>query len=417
MQLNPVVRSVLTPVARAIQAGDESALAPSTSLDFINGTYIVGGQLQSFNRITFSRTSNATLTDSNGRVAYAPHNLLTNSEDFEAAGWTKTNASITANAAVAPDGTTTADKLIEDATLNSHYTAQSVTTAAIPHSYSVYLKAAERSFVLLWSATANFGRVFNLSNGTVSGTVAGVPQAEATISDAGNGWYRCTIYGTCTAASNSFRAYTMTDATTFSYTGNGTSGIFIWGAQLNVANAPVNLLTFSEQFDNAVWTKRGTCAVTPNAIAAPDGTITADLISGVNTVGNDIYSVAATVPLNAPASPSFYINKVSTTGTLRVGNPSDSLKGNWHINLALVDFGWQRITVGHPAVTVVTSFVGNGVSDGLIFLAQAGGPLSFYLWGAQLNTGSTALPYVATTSSKHPKISLASRRSLTMRRG
>ncbi len=51
MQLNPVVRSVLTPVARAIQAGDESALAPSTSLDFINGTYIVGGQLQSFNRI------------------------------------------------------------------------------------------------------------------------------------------------------------------------------------------------------------------------------------------------------------------------------------------------------------------------------------------------------------------------------
>ena len=86
--------------------------------------------------------------------------------------------------------------------------------------------------MLLWNATANFGRVFNLSNGTVSGTVAGVTQATADITNVGNGWYRCTIYGTCTAASNSFRAYTMTDATTFTYLGNGTSGAYLWGAQL-----------------------------------------------------------------------------------------------------------------------------------------------------------------------------------------
>ena len=161
--------------------------------------------------------------------------------------------------------------------------------------------------------------------------------------------------------------------------------------------APHNLLTNSEDFEAAGWTKRGTCTVTANAVAAPDGTTTADLISGLGVSGNDIFQASATVALNTPASPSFYINKVSTTGTLRVGNPSDSSKGAWNVNLALVDPGWQRITLTHPAVTVVTSFVGNGSGDGLIFLAQAGGPLSFYLWGAQLNIGSTAQSYNSTT--------------------
>ena len=161
-----------------------------------------------------------------------------------------------------------------------------------------------------------------------------------------------------------------------------------------------NLLTYSEQFDNAAWTKRGTCTVTPNAISAPDGTTSADLISGLGGTGNDLYSTVATVTLNAPDSPSFFINKVSTTGTLRVGNPSDSSKGNWYIDLSLVGSGWQRITLGHPSVTVITSFVGNGGGDGLIFLTQAGGPLSFYLWGAQLEAGSFPTSYIPTVASQ-----------------
>lgn len=159
-------------------------------------------------------------------------NLLTYSEQLNNAAWTKTNSSVTANIIVAPDGTLTADKLVEDTTLNNHDVRQSVTTTAADHSFSVYLKASERQFVLLWNATANFGRVFNLSTGTVSGTVTGVTQATASISSIGNGWYRCTITGTCTAANNNFRVYAMTDATTFSYTGDGYSGVYIWGAQL-----------------------------------------------------------------------------------------------------------------------------------------------------------------------------------------
>ena len=47
--------------------------------------------------IDFTRASNATVTDSDGRVKWAPHNLLTNSESFDAASWTKTLATVTAN--------------------------------------------------------------------------------------------------------------------------------------------------------------------------------------------------------------------------------------------------------------------------------------------------------------------------------
>ena len=154
-----------------------------------------------------------------------------------------------------------------------------------------------------------------------------------------------------------------------------------------------NLISHSEDFSNAAWTRRGTCAVTANAIAAPDGAMTADLISGLGTSGNDIYTQTATTALGVATSPSFYINRVSTSGVLRVSNPLDSSRGNWHIDLSLVGSGWQRIALGHPAVTVVTSFTGGGASDGLIFLAQSGGPLSVHLWGAQLELGSTATAY------------------------
>ena len=67
--------------------------------------------------ITFSRTSNATVTDSDGKIKWAPHNLLLASEQFDASAWTKTHITSTsptfvANDGVAPNGTTTADRVV-----------------------------------------------------------------------------------------------------------------------------------------------------------------------------------------------------------------------------------------------------------------------------------------------------------------
>jgi hypothetical protein len=166
-----------------------------------------------------------------------------------------------------------------------------------------------------------------------------------------------------------------------------------------------NLILQSQAIDDVAWTKRGVVAVTPNATAAPDGTLTADLVSGVNIAGvDDLFNagyIAVTAAPNAQYTPSFYIKRVSTVGTLIVSNPSNgNTLGQWRINLALLSSGWERITESHPAVTVIVPFLssstGNGV--GMLFSSFSGGPFSFYLWGTQANNGLRAATYVPTTA-------------------
>lgn len=155
-----------------------------------------------------------------------------------------------------------------------------------------------------------------------------------------------------------------------------------------------NLLTFPEAFDNAAWTKRGTCAVTANQIAAPNGEITADLFSGVGAGAvNDCYytsySSTAVAPASARTAFSVYIKRVTTTGTMDFQHPANTTYGRLSINLALLSDNWERITEVHPAVTVSTPFVSTALGQiGILFCATAGAPLSFYLWGAKLEVGA-----------------------------
>jgi hypothetical protein len=159
--------------------------------------------------------------------------LLTYSEDFTNAAWTKTRSSILANQIIAPDGTLTADKLIENTDNNTH-TIQAAFSplASTSYTYSAYIKASERTFALIQSniGGTNTFAIVNLTTGAV-GSVTGTGVVSTTAT--GNGWYRVSISAaTTTTASGNVFIYTAQDATTFSYTGDGYSGIYIWGAQL-----------------------------------------------------------------------------------------------------------------------------------------------------------------------------------------
>ena len=79
-------------------------------------------------RVSFSRTSNATRVNAQGLIEYAPHNLLTYSEQFDNAVWIKSNATVTANAVVAPDGTNTADNYVATAVSGEHTNDQYFST-------------------------------------------------------------------------------------------------------------------------------------------------------------------------------------------------------------------------------------------------------------------------------------------------
>ena len=185
-------------------------------------------------------------------------NLLRYSEQFDNAAWTNSNATITANTVVSPDGTLDADKLVEDTSNSTHAVEQArILTASTTYSMSVYAKAAERTRFRLYGRISASWNVFtagffDLSTGTV---ISSSGDAAATITSVGNGWYRCTIYGTTTSTGTNagIGLNTVQSGVTNSYTGNGTSGIYIWGAQLEAGStASTYVATTSAPASNGI---------------------------------------------------------------------------------------------------------------------------------------------------------------------
>ena len=167
-------------------------------------------------------------------------NLRTYSEDFTNAVWTKSGASITADTVIAPDGTLTGDKLVENTATSRHFVTTSLTlTANTVYTLSVYMKAGERTTATFGnSSTANWAAglsvVVNLATGVItSGT--------GTIQSVGNGWYRVSGTGTFGPA-NANGGMIIELQTTAGYTGDGYSGIYLWGAQLEAGAFPTSYI-------------------------------------------------------------------------------------------------------------------------------------------------------------------------------
>jgi hypothetical protein len=152
-------------------------------------------------------------------------NLVTYSEQFDNAAWTNLDdASVVANAEVAPDGTMSADKLVENTATAQHRIYRSISGTS--NTFSIFAKADNRNYIGILANTGT-RTYFNLSNGTIGAVSSG---STANIQYYGNGWYRCTLYN----CHPTFGAMIQLsdNGTNDSYLGDGTSGVYIWGAQL-----------------------------------------------------------------------------------------------------------------------------------------------------------------------------------------
>ena len=165
-------------------------------------------------------------------IEEARTNLTLYSEQFDNVLWVKGGAAITANTTTSPDGTANADSLIEDTSTGDHRTYQAVTViAATAYAYSVYIKPNGRTLVNLTVAGAGEA-TYNISTGVVTNTALGTAEIQA----AGNGWYRCIIKFTSAVTSYNAQIRLVSTGITTSYTGNGTSGIFLYGAQFETGS-------------------------------------------------------------------------------------------------------------------------------------------------------------------------------------
>lgn len=258
--------SVATPQARPC----DTATSTTHNVSVTNSptTYIVwGAQLEQRSAVTaYTPTTTAAITNYIPVLMTAPAgvarfdcdpitgkslgllieesrtNLLTYSATFSNAAWTLTNATLTAAATIAPDGTQTAFNLVSNTSTGLQAIAQTITKAASALAYTstVHFKANQYTYSWLQiSDGAGNGAIvyFNLTTGAISTAVAGIGTAFTALSattptSIGNGWYRCNITGTSNTATSLVTQFgSSTNGTSNSVVGNGYSGVFIWGAQ------------------------------------------------------------------------------------------------------------------------------------------------------------------------------------------
>jgi hypothetical protein len=181
-------------------------------------------------------------------------NLFPYSEDLSDSQWDKSATRVTyaVDQTTAPDGRTTADEIIEAATTGDHLVFGSYTTSTYTdYTASIYMKDNTRGFGFVQIApnaadtTKRYTVVVDLSDGSVTDTAGNSTNASYDVTDAGNGWYRISVTRPHGSGSSVFIVYGLSDSGTPTYdsqfeptyTGDGTSSLYVWGASLTASSA------------------------------------------------------------------------------------------------------------------------------------------------------------------------------------
>jgi hypothetical protein len=169
-------------------------------------------------------------------------NLLLRSEEFDNAYWAKTAITVIPNIIIAPDGSLTGDKITETTASSNHsFFKGDMASTATQFTATVYVKSAERSFIMFQNrnnvspTVGGSNIIFDVASGSVvSVTDFGGGVGQGTITHVGNGWYRCTNTVTVTTAGTQlvFAIFLVNDSLVTNYTGDGYSGVYLWGAQI-----------------------------------------------------------------------------------------------------------------------------------------------------------------------------------------
>jgi hypothetical protein len=369
--------------------------------------------------LDFTRASNATRVNSAGLIEKVRTNLFLQSNTFSNIDWFKSNATLTSGESD-PFGGLNAWKMEAILTLQTDI-RQTVSGAA---GYSIYAKAGNYNFFSLWTGTT--GIAFNLTAGTAG--------AGGTITNVGNGWYRCSV-ATSTTGTVTLIPFFSANAGDFVYiafaqaepTDVATDYIPTTTAAVSVgmtADVPrldylgsscpslllepqrTNLVTFSEQMN--FWAN-GSGTMTANQLASPDGAVNADKFDNSGdcstfvTAANAAHTFSLFVKQGTSPSASIDMSDgatgdVITTFTFATKSFSNTTAGgSWTSpSTAYQDYGngWYRISL--------TATKGAGSTIGHKIIASGSGYT--YVWGAQLEAGSYVTSYIPSLSTSVTRV-------------
>ena len=336
---------------------------------------------------TFSRSTTGTYTDSDCYIQEMPYNLSTNSQPTSGVGF-QTGVVFQQTDVYDWNGVYYGDNTVRRIAFFPNTTIVGQT-----YTFSIFVKLTDGSTPSVGNSATDDFRMFNGTATTDS----------LTITDLGNGIFRCSVVRTATSTTTNvaIEKQTYNSAKTFEVSGyqlnKGSSAktYFPTTTRLNMPRVDylnnsngslilepqsTNTLTYSEAFSQ--WSNVSTVTLTSGQLA-PDGTLGATKISG--TLGlSSIYLPSST---STTATRSIYARTVSGTGTARL----TSYYSNTN-NLFTLTEEWQRFELTGSSSTGATNFY-------IDFRDTSQTLNEFIIWGGQSEELSYATSYIPTSGS------------------
>jgi hypothetical protein len=302
-------------------------------------------------------------------------NLVVRSEEFDNAAWTNVATTVTQNNTTAPDGVISAELIIADTT-NANHSIRSVVTTPTNSTYtfSVYAKQATGVYGLgiafgsntttgVWNS-ANRGQArFDLTNGTVvtfsgTGNATGI---NASIVPVGNGWYRCSFTfipdttGASTVVAPGVVALPTSQSAALAWVGNGTSGAFVWGAQLEAGAFPTSYIpTVASQVTRSADAASMTGANFSSWYRQDEGTTYTDF-NAFGISGNTFVSTIAGASLANDHIANFLVS-ANLRVRIQLGGA-----GIWSANLSINPLGSYKTSIAYKIGDGAATANGNPV--------------------------------------------------------
>jgi hypothetical protein len=387
--------------------------------------------------LTFSRSNDtATRVGPDGLIEKVRTNLLLQSNSFDTT-WVQTNTTLTSGQS-GYDGSNDAWKVEAATTSTTRIYQSSSISANTLITISLYAKVGNVDFIKFNLVTSGTNSIvtFDLTDGTTSSSTA----IDENWESVGGGWVRISATFSNSDAITESRIEVRSNSS--SATCDAGSFVYIQDAQIEtgdiatdyiattsaavtvgpVANVPrldyldsssprlllepqrTNLITFSEQFDNAAWFKDdfGTGVlpvVTANAAVSPDGYTNADLIvfdSGAGTTTNDLSVISSSgfsMTNGTTYTTTFYAKGASASQQILIRL---AVSGSWAGNYQKITITneWSRYTFVDVAGATGSGNVDFGIRRGLDEPLNASASINFY--GFQVEAGAYATSYIPT---------------------